>query len=120
MHRTIKYQHKIINALDRDGLPSTYLCFNLLKLMFREHNRYFSIDDLQALLAAKKEDVNLICNSLIAEDFIIRHSEIACKYKYNLNCQQETRQCHFECYLAEVEANSIPLHEYLPYSPSAT
>jgi hypothetical protein len=88
--------------------------------MFREHNRYFSINDLQALLAAKKVDVSLICNGLTAEDYIIRHSEVIDQYKYNIHCRQETRQCHFECYLAETEADSVPIHQYLPYSPSAS
>lgn len=119
MSKTIKYPNTIINALDRHGLPTTYLCFNILKLMFREHNRYFSIADLQALLAAKKTDVRLICNSLVAEDYIIRDPENTGQYRYNIHCRQEALQCGFECYLAEVETDSIPIHQYLPYSPSA-
>lgn len=119
MPNTNKRQNTLINALDQHGLPTTYLCFNILKLMFRENNRYFSINNLCALLAAKKVDVSLICDSLTNQDYIVKDLETSDQYKYNLHCRQEEKQCSFERYLAEVETNSIPIHEYLPYAPSA-
>lgn len=104
-------------AIDKHGVPTTYLCFNILKTMLREHNIYFSMQDLCALHAARKKDVELICRSLHDVDFISRNPINSNEIKYNIHCDQENLQCAFERYLVEVREDSIPVHRHLPYGP---
>ncbi len=110
----------IEETLDKHGRPTTYLCFNILKTMLREHNKYLSTKELCALLAAKRPDVELICKGLCDADYISRNPVNPDEFKYNIHCSQDTLQCNFERYLVDVETRPIPIHRHLPYSPSAT
>jgi len=117
--KKMKYPNMRERVLDKQGIPATCLCFNILKTMFREHNQYFSINDLRALHAAKKKDIELICQGLRKVDFISSNPMNPNEFKYNTHCSQEILQCNFERYIVEVETESIPIYQYLPYSPSS-
>jgi hypothetical protein len=112
-------KHEYQMGVDPEGIPTTYLCFNLLKTMFKEHNSFFSIDTLRALHAAKEKDVELICHSLCEQDLISQNPNLPDEFQYNIHSSRDDLQCNFEKYLAEVEIELIPVHEFLPYNPSS-
>ena len=107
-----------LDAIDNNGLPTTYLCFNILKAFFKEPRKYFNTNHLRSLYAAKKKDVELICKQLHDKDFITQNPSNLKEYRYNLNSKNMEKQCNFERFLVEVEVDAVPVHERLPYSPS--
>ena len=104
--------------IDKNGRPTTYLSFMILKLMFSEPNRRFTPHHLAKLLAAKKSDTDLICRQLKQLDLLSEDPLQTVRYQYNLNTSNLEIQTALECFLAEVELNNLPVHLMLDYSPS--
>lgn len=104
--------------IDNQGIPTTYLSFLILDLMFSERNRWFTTDKLAKFFAAKISDANAICANLKHADFLIEDKQCPGTYKYNLNCINAERQARLEKFLLEVELENLSVHTILPYSPS--
>jgi hypothetical protein len=104
--------------IDSQGIPTTYLSFMILKLMFSELNRWFTPEDLSKLLAAKHSDTDSICRQLKLMDLINEDPLQIGRYRYNLNTTNVNTQTDLECFLADVELNNLPVHLMLDYSPS--
>ena len=104
--------------IDSQGIPTTYLSFLILDLMFSERNRWFAADLIAKFLAARTSDVHEICYGLKQSDFLIEDDSALSTYRYNLNCCNAERQARLEKFLLEVELENLPLHSILPYSPS--
>ena len=107
-----------ISPIDNQGIPTTYLSFLILDLMFSERNRWFSSDQLAKFLAARNSDTHAICAGLKHADFLIEDASAPGTYKYNLNCCNAERQAKLEKFLLEVELDNLSVHSILPYSPS--
>ena len=107
-----------LTPIDKNGKPTTYLSFRILKLMFSQPHRFFTPKEIAKLLVAKPSDTKLICRQLKRIDFFSENSFEPGKYKYNLNCKEVDTQSAFESYLAEVYLKAIPVHLILDYSPS--
>jgi hypothetical protein len=105
--------------IDPQGIPTTYLSFLILDLLFSERNRWFRADQLAKYFAARPSDTHAICAGLKHADFLIEdHSAPAATYKYNLNCRNAEPQARLEKFLLEVELENLSVHSILPYSPS--
>ena len=107
-----------IPPIDSQGIPTTYLSFLILDLMFSDRNRWFSSDQLAKLLAARFSDVESICRQLKYANFLVETPKLPDQYKYNLNSTNSDVQAAFEKFLVEVELESLPIHIMLDYSPS--
>ncbi len=107
-----------LSPIDKNGKPTTYLSFRILKLMFSQPHRFFTPKELAKLLVAKPSDTEFICCQLKRIDFFSENPFELGKYKYNLKCKEVDTQAAFESYLAEVYLKSIPVHLILDYSPS--
>lgn len=104
--------------VDKNGKPTTYLSFRILKLMFSQPHRFLTPKELSKLLVAKNSDTELICRQLKRMDFFSEDPSEPGKYKYNLKCKDVDTQVALESYLAEVYLKAIPVHLILDYSPS--
>jgi len=104
--------------IDSQGIPTTYLSFLLLDMMFSERNRWFSADQIAKFLAARSSDTHAICAGLRQADFLIEDDSTPGTYKYNLHCCNVERQASLEKFLLEVELENLCVHSILPYSPS--
>lgn len=104
--------------IDSQGIPTTYLSFLILDIMFSERNRWFSSEQLAKFFAARTADVHAICAGLKKADFLIEDNSANSTYKYNLNCCNVERQARLEKFLLEVELENLSVHSILPYSPS--
>lgn len=104
--------------IDSQGIPTTYLSFLILDLMFSERNRWFTSDQIAKFLAARSSDAHAICTGLKHADFLIEDASAPGTYKYNLNCCNAERQAKLEKFLLEVELDNLSVHSILPYSPS--
>ena len=104
--------------IDSQGIPTTYLSFLILDLMFSERNRWFASDQIAKFLAARSSDAHAICTGLKHADFLIEDASAPGTYKYNLNCCNAERQARLEKFLLEVEMENLSVHSILPYSPS--
>jgi hypothetical protein len=100
------------------GIPTTYLAYRILDLMFSERNRWFAADLLAKFFAARPSDTSAICAGLKHADFLIEDDSAPGTYKYNLSCRDVERQAHLEKFLLEAELENLQLHTMLPYSPS--
>jgi hypothetical protein len=109
---------KDIPPIDSQGIPTTYLSFLILDLMFSERNRWFAADQIAKFFAAKSTDAHTICASLKHTDFLIEDDSAPGTYKYNLHCCDVERQARLEKFLLEVELENLSVHSILPYSPS--
>lgn len=107
-----------LSPIDSQGIPTTYLSFLILDLMFSERNRWFSSNQLAKFLAARNSDAYAICAGLKHTDFLIEDDSAPGTYKYNLNCCNVERQARLEKFLLEVELENISIHSILPYSPT--
>lgn len=104
--------------IDSQGIPTTYLSFLILDLMFSDRNRWFSADQLARFHAAAIYDTKSICAGLKQADFLIEDEQCPGTYKYNLNCRNAERQARLEKFLLENELENLQPHSILPYSPS--
>ncbi len=104
--------------IDSQGIPTTYLSFLILDLMFSERNRWLAADQIAKFLAARTSDAHTICTGLKHADFFIEDASAPGTYKYNLNCCNAERQARLEKFLLEVEMENLSVHSILPYSPS--
>ncbi len=104
--------------IDSRGIPTTYLSYLILDLMFTERNRWFTADHLAKIMAATIQDTKLICDGLLQADFLTEDQQKPGSYKYNLNCQDAERQARLEKFLLETELECLQVHTILPYSPS--
>lgn len=126
LNRTVGMDAKLTNEksvkdlppIDRHGKPTTYLSYMILKIMFAEHRRWFTPEDLSELLAARYNDTDSICRQLKQADLLSEESSRTGYYQYNLNTQNVDLQTKLENYLAEVELYNLPVHLILDYSPS--
>ena len=105
-------------SIDSQGIPTTYLSFLIVDLIFSQRNRWFTADQLAKLLAATPSDTHAICAGLKAADFLVEDAGAPGTYKYNLNCRNAERQARLEKFLLEVEFENLSVHAILPYSPS--
>ncbi len=117
---TEEQQATELPPIDRQGIPTTYLSFLILDMMFSERNRWFGSDQLAKFLAARPSDAHAICAGLKHADFLIEDDSTPGTYKYNLNCRNAERQAKLEKFLLEVEMENLSVHSILPYSPSFT
>ena len=104
--------------IDSQGIPTTYLSFLILDLMFSERNRWFAADQIAKFLAARTSDVHAICDGLKHANFLIEDDSTPGTYKYNLHCYNVERQARLEKFLLEVELENLSVYSILPYSPS--
>jgi hypothetical protein len=109
---------KDISPIDIQGIPTTYLSYLILDLMFSERNRWFTADQIAKFFAAKSSDAHAICDGLKYADFLIEDDSTPSIYKYNLHCRDAERQARLEKFLLEVELENFSVHSILPYSPS--
>lgn len=107
-----------IPPIDKNGIPTTYLSFLILDLMFSERNRWFTAKDLAKLLAAKQSDTDSICRQLKLLDFLSEDSSQPTRYQYKLNSTNVDIQSGFEKFLVDVRLENLPVHLMLDYSPS--
>ena len=107
-----------IPPIDKNGKPTTYLSFMILKVMFSEPNRWFTPEDLAKLLAANRSDTDSICHQLTVTDLLTSDSSQPGRYKYNINSNNIDIQTEFESFMADVELDNLPVHLMLDYSPS--
>ena len=107
-----------ISPIDSQGIPTTYLSFLILDMMFSKRNRWFTSDQIAKFLAARNSDARAICAGLKHADFLIEDDSAPGTYKYNLNCCNAERQARLEKFLLEVEMENLSVHSILPYSPS--
>lgn len=106
------------SAVDEHGIPTTYLSFLILELMFCELHRWFTTAELAKLLAAKFSDVDSICRQLKEADFLVESAKVPGQYQYNVKTKNISVQAGFEKFLVEVELEGLPVHLMLDYSPS--
>ena len=111
-----RYERQV--PLDEQGLPTTYVCFELLRYIFDQGQQYTSRRLLKSQFATRKKDIELLCDQLLAEDYLERHPANEELLRYNVNCGDYERQCNFENYLVDVERLSIPVRKLLRFSPS--
>ena len=107
-----------LSPIDSQGIPTTYLSFLILDLMFSERNRCFTSDQFAKFFAARPSDTHTICTGLKHAGFLTEDASAPGTYKYNLNCDNEERQARLEKFLLEVELENLPVLSILPYSPS--
>lgn len=116
--QTIKTPLPYIPPIDDQGIPTTYLSFLILDLMFSERNRCFTSNQLAKFFAARPSDVHKICTGLEHTGFLTADTSAPITYKYNLNCNNTERQAKLEKFLLEVELENLPVISILPFSPS--
>lgn len=104
--------------IDSAGIPTTYLAYRIVDLMFRERNRSFTPDQLAKFFAARLSDTNTICANLRDADFLLEDDCASGAHKYNLDCRDTQRQARLEKFLLEAELEDLQLHTILPHSPS--
>jgi len=104
--------------IDKNGIPTTYLSFLILDLMFSERNRWFQADQLAKYFAARPSDTNAICAGLKHAGFLVEDASAPGNYKYNLNCYNAEQQARLEKFILEVELENLSVRSILPYSPS--
>jgi len=104
--------------IDTRGIPTTYLSFLILDLMFSGRNRWFTADQLAKFHAVAISDTQSICAGLKQADFLLEDEQHPGTYKYNLNCRNAESQARLEKFLLEVELENLSVHSILPYSPS--
>jgi hypothetical protein len=104
-------------AIDCRGIPTSYLAYRILDLMFAERNRWFAADLLAKFFAARPSDTHAICAGLKHADFLIEDDSTPGTYKYNLDCRNAEHQAHLEKFLLEAELENLQLHSILPFSP---
>lgn len=119
MFRKIQLNIQDKFALNDEGLPTTYVCFEILRRLYYSRNEYTTIGCLRSQFATRKDDVNLICEQLVEADYLEldANNDNAIRYKFR-NCRNDERQCRFEKYLLDVETDMICVKDILPYSPS--
>lgn len=105
-------------SIDSQGIPTTYLSFLILDLMFSERNRWFTADQLARFFASRPSDTHAICAALKHVDFLIKDTSSPGTYKYNLDCRNAEQQSRLEKFLLEAELENLSVHTILPYSPS--
>lgn len=104
--------------VDNRGRPTTYLCYRILKTMFKERNRWLTPKKLSVLLAAKYSNTDIICQQLKEVDFLSENPSQPGQYRYNLASRNVDMQTVFEKFLVDVELRRLPVHLMLDYSPS--
>lgn len=104
--------------IDSQGMPTTYLSFLILDMMFSERNTWFAANQIAKFFAAKNSDALAICAGLKQADFLIEDESTPGTYQYNLHCYDVERQASLEKFLLEVELENLSVHSILPYSPS--
>lgn len=104
--------------INNSGLPTTYMSYRLLKEMFGNHNRSYTIQELSDLTSFRISEVELMCKQLKALDFLTEESSDPTKFKYNVRCKNIELQIGFENFLADVFLKNLQVQIMLDYSPS--
>jgi hypothetical protein len=104
-------------AVDGQGIPTTYLSFEILKTAFSEPHRWFTTKELTTLFATTYYETNTICRQLELADLLTENPMQHGQYRYNLNSQNVDVQVGFEKFLIDVELENLPVHLMMDYSP---
>ena len=114
-----KYTNKNCFAIDGNGLPSTQVCFGLLKIFYEKKNKYVSLKFLRSQFATRKSDIDDICTQLVEADYIEENPHNPSEYRYKLDSENCQLQSNYEKYLLECEGSPGQVKS-LSYSPSFT